>query len=188
MVIAISIVSMQKQNHIKNPNRKGNGNSLCEHAFYLMTSRPHSINENKLSTKVGKGSHMTKLNKNQMVSNLKIHGVKVASKLKVADVAMLYAQKSKVLNMGNRTGEFYFGTKAGTWAGRAARAVALGAGSTSMLRKVVTAKYSFRQTLGRLEDEGFIRFTDKNRRTFELTTRGYEIAQVYKARFGDVGK
>ena len=124
-----------------------------------------------------------KLNKNQMVIELKEHGVKVASKLKIDEVTSLYTGKSKIRGMGNRTGEFYFGTKSGTWAGRAARAIALGADSTLILRKVVTTKYSFRQTLGRLEAEGFIKFTDKKCKTFSLTIKGSEVAAMYKSRF-----
>lgn len=144
----------------------------------------NQINQINSAIYAGKGSQMKKLNKNQMVSNLKVHGVKVNSKLKVAEVAVLYASKSKVLSMGNRTGQYYFGTKSGTWAGTVAREIALGnVNSTSDIRKKVTKKYGFRQTLNRLVDEGLIRFNDKNNRTFELTTKGHEVAAMYKSQF-----
>jgi hypothetical protein len=144
----------------------------------------NQINQISSAVYAGKGSQMKKLNKNQMVSNLKVHGVKVNSKLKVVDVAVLYASKSKVLSMGNRTGEYFFGSKIDTWAGKVCRAIAFGeVNSTSDIRKKITKKYGFRQTLGRLADEGLIRFTDKNNRNFELTTKGHEVAAMYKSQF-----
>lgn len=192
MSIAIPIVSMQNYNPHKPPKTKENAYiNSAPSTPYLMTNRPHLLIDTIIKTSsqsAGKGVYtMSKLNKNQMVQNLKEHGIKVAKKVKGAEVADIYASNHKILAMGNRTGSYYFGTKNGTWAGQVARAIAFGAvESTSDIRKKVTPKYSFRQTLGRLEAEGWIRYTDKNNRVFELTQRGREVAAVYRARHDNV--
>jgi hypothetical protein len=124
------------------------------------------------------------LTKNQMVEKLAVKGVKINKKAKVAEVAGVYASKSKVLAMGNRTGDFWFGTKVGTWAGLVAEAIGRGeVNSTADIRKKVTKKYGFRQTLGRLASEGIIRFNDARGKTFELTIKGRELAAMYRSRF-----
>lgn len=129
-----------------------------------------------------RGLKMKKMTKQIMIETLASKGVKIDKKMKVADVAGIFASKSKVLAMGNRTGEWYFGTKRGTWAGQVAEGIALGLiTSKSDIRKLVTKKYGFTQTLGRLELEGLIRFTSKS--NFEMTTKGHEVAAMYKSRF-----
>lgn len=147
-----------------------------------MNRAPHTI-KNTCKTHVERGLTMKKLTKNVMIDNLALKGVQVNKKLKVAEVASVYASKAKVLAMGNRTGSYFFGTKVNTWAGQVARGIALGhINSTRDIRRLVTKKYGFKQTLLRLEDEGLIRFADKKKTVFYLTTTGHEVASMYKSR------
>lgn len=147
-----------------------------------MSRAPHTI-KNTCNLHVERGLTMKKLTKNIMIEKLADKGVKVNKKMKVAEVASVFASKAKVLSMGNRTGEYFFGTKNNTWAGQVARGIALGhINSTRDIRRLVTKKYGFKQTLLRLEKEGLIRFADKKQTVFYLTTTGHEVAAMYKSR------
>lgn len=120
------------------------------------------------------------LTKIQMVEALSDKGIEVNSKSNKDEVESIFKSNRKKLSMGNRTGMFYFGTRAGTWAGKLCRAIALGeVHNTKEVREKVTAKHSFSETFTRLVVEGII---TRDGKSFELTSKGRELAAMYKAR------
>lgn len=125
---------------------------------------------------------MQKLSKKQLIEKLQFKGIKFDSNSKKDQLESVVTANSKKFAMGNRTGTFYYGTKVNTHAGNVCKLIALGiVKSKQDIRKHYTTKYTFNETLSRLAFEGIINFTDSKKSTFELTTKGIEIANMYKS-------
>jgi hypothetical protein len=104
-------------------------------------------------------------------------GIAYKSNAKKQDLQNLVSSNAKNMYIGVKSGSYYFGTKKNTHAGNVARLIALReVNSKSDIRKKYTSKYSFKQTLERLNSENIISFTDKKHSTFELTEKGIFLA------------
>lgn len=112
--------------------------------------------------------------------SLKSKGIKTDSKAKKVDLVKLVDSKAKSFYIGVRSTHIddinasYFGSKKNTYAGKVCTGIAnLTISSKKDIREQVTAKYSFNETLARLESEDIIRFKDVKKSIFELTDTGY---------------
>lgn len=133
-------------------------------------------------------NRLQKLNNSTMTtikSALNSKGIKFDSKSKKSDLQALVTSNSKSFEMGNRTGNYVFGSKRNTHAGNVCMLIAKGiVKSKSDIRKHYTKKYSFKQTLERLAFERIIEFKDKSHSTFELTEKGIAIGSKQAQIFG----
>ncbi len=112
-------------------------------------------------------------------------GISFDSKASKSDLQALVSKHAKQFYIGVHSGSYYFSAKKNTHAGNVCRLIALGkVKSKSDIRKQYTTKYSFKQTLERLNAEGIIAFTDKKHSTFELTEKGKTLSEQYAKIYG----
>jgi hypothetical protein len=138
----------------------------------------HSHNERNKTMKI------EKMTKKEIMTILTDKGIAFDEKAKKTNLVAIAERHSKKLAMGNRTGKWYFGTRANTLAGAVAEGIAKGEiKSTLDIRKKITSKYSFTETLKRLEVEGFIK---RDKKAIELTQKGREVSAQYRAKLANV--
>lgn len=124
--------------------------------------------------------------KKSMITALKSKGIKVNAKNKKESIADTFNNNKKSISMGNRTSNFIFGSKKNTHAGNVCLLIASETvKSKADIRRVYTKKYTFKQTLERLNFENVITFTDKNRSKFELTDKGRSEIKMFESSVQD---
>ena len=129
-----------------------------------------------------------KINKGNVASIKSVltsKGIAFKGNAKKADLQKLVTSNAKNMYIGVKSGSYYFGTKKNTHAGNVARLIAMReVNSKADIRKKYTSKYSFKQTLERLNSENIISFTDKKHSQFELTEKGIYLADKLVSIYG----